>query len=366
MYIAVYDENKNHIANLDNVTYELTQRVYDPDSFTATGKTTDGINDAKYLILNDAAGNYLYSCFVDTITVEDNTRTIKGMDFKTLFDTEILIDYTQPGAFDGRLSAIFRKVASLVLDGPDAAVRKIAVELIIQEDDTDTAEVFGSLQGSYKITNAYTFLKGYLKYYEYNVTAAFNVATDKIEIRFERCADEISIGLSDFVYELQTTADAINKAVAVVQYKPETEKDEEGNELPAPPRPDNLATVYYYREKQNNIVQSDAYGAIDGRIYPVRGKIFEAEYLADAQFDAVNELANARYVDNIILDHNAIIDPIDLASLRLYTKVHIYYGGAFYKTLPVSEKTTTADADGINTKIKLGFKKILLTEILKK
>lgn len=81
--------------------------------------------------------------------------------------------------------------------------------------------------------------------------------------------------------------------------------------------------------------------------------------------NAVYELANARYVDNIIIDNNKTIDPIDFSGYRLYTKVALYYDGKLFKTLPISEKIITLDGDGKNTKIKLGFKKILLTEVIK-
>ena len=77
------------------------------------------------------------------------------------------------------------------------------------------------------------------------------------------------------------------------------------------------------------------------------------------------ELANSRYVDNIIIDNNITVDPLDFAVYPLYTKVDLYYDGKLYKTLPISEKITKLDASGQSTKIKLGFKKILLTEIIK-
>lgn len=360
MYIAVYDENQKHITNLDNAVYDLTMRVYDPDGFNATGQSTLDINDAKIAVLNDDYGNYIYACLIDTVKPEDNAHTIKGLDFKTIFDTDIILDYTPAASFDGRLSAIFRRVASLVVDDPDVAIKKIPIELIIPDDDTDTAAAFGDYQGTYKITNAYTFLKAYLKYYEYNVETRYDEPRGKIVIAFIKCAERISVNLADFIYELQTSSDATNKAVATITYKPETAEGEA-----IPPRPPSIATVYYYRDKDNNVIQADAAGDIPGRIYPVRCKVFESDYLADAQFDAAYEIANSRYVDNVILDHNKIIDPIDLSGLALYTKLDIYYGGAFYKTLPVSEKITKADAAGVNVQIKLGFKKILLTEIIK-
>lgn len=391
MYIAIYDENVEHITNVDNATYDLTQRVYDNDTFTAEGVCDVDINDAKIAIVNDDAGNYVYACFADTVTPEYNKRSVKGLDFKSLFDTEILLDFTPEGSFDGRLSAIFRKVAAAVFDVTDAAVKKIAVEVIIPDDNTDTTETYGSLQGTYQIKNAYSFLKCYLKYYEYNIETKFDVVARKIIFKFTKCAERVAVNLSDFIYELTTTSAAANKAVATIKYNVETpqtdasgniiysdvqETDASGNPvynddgtpkmLPKyQPRPTTIATRYYYRDKDNNIVQADAAGNIDGRLYPVKQKWFESEYLADAQFNAVYELANSRYVDNIIIDNNITIDPLDFAVYPLYTKVDLYYDGRLYKTLPISEKITKLDASGQSTKIKLGFKKILLTEIIK-
>ena len=51
MYIAIYDENKNHISNVDNISYDLTQRVYDPDTFSGEGVCADDINDAAIAVV---------------------------------------------------------------------------------------------------------------------------------------------------------------------------------------------------------------------------------------------------------------------------------------------------------------------------
>jgi hypothetical protein len=391
VYIAIYDENKNHITNVDNATYDLTTRVYDNDSFTAEGVNDVDINDAKIAVLNDDAGNYKYACFADEITPEYNKRKIKGLDFKTLWDTEILLDFTADGSFDGRLSKIFERVKAAVFDGADAAIRKIPVEVVIPTDSTDTTETYGSLQGTYQFVNAYKFLKCYLKYYEYNIENFYDVAAGKIVFTFVKCNDRVAINLSDFLYELTTTSQATNKAVATIKYNVETpETDADGNIIytdtqktddagnlvynddgsPAyipkyKPRPSTLATIYYYRTKDNDIVQADASGNVAGRLYPVKAKYYESEYLADSQFNAVNELANARYVDNIIIDNNVTLDPLNFSGYRLYTKVDLYYDGKLYKTLPISEKITTFNGSGESIKIKLGFKKILLTEIIK-
>lgn len=360
MYIAIYNEEKEHVTNIDNVTFERTERVYDFDNFSASGYSNMDINHSCFLILNDDAGNYEYACFVDTITPKSNARTIKGLDFRVLYQTEILLDYTEEGSFDGNLAAIFNKINELLFNTDDATVTKISVAVDIDNEATqiDTTPLFGTLQGQYKIVNAYTFLKGYLKYYEFNIESKYDVTTKTILFRFVKNNSSISINLSDFTYDLQTNSSETNKAVATVKYKPISQTNDNIHSIT------NLTTKYYYRTTDNEIVESDKYGDISSRIYPVRTKLFESEYLADAQYDAVYELANARYVDNIILDNNKIIGPINL-DLPLYTKFNLYYNNKFYKTLPLSEKTIKVDANGNSTKIKLGFKKILLTEIIK-
>lgn len=391
MFISLYNEDVNHIANIDNVSYDLTTRVYDNDNFSAEGVSGEDINNAKIAVLNDDEGLYKYACFVDSVKSENKKQTIKGIDFNTLWDTEILLDYTAEGSFNGKLSAIFTKIKDLVFNQPDATINKIPVEVVIPQDNTDTTEMYGSYQGTYQITNAYKFLKCYLKYYEYNIESCFDVSENKIVFTFVKCNTTISINLSDFIYELTTSSSTTNKAVATIKYDIKTEemdadgntiytniqaKDEQGNLLfnsdgspqfvpKYKARPNTIATIYYYRDKNNNIVQSNEQGNVIDRIYPVRTKIFESEYLADAQFDAVYELANSRYVDNIQIDNNFVIDPIDFSVYPLYTKVDLYYEGVLYKTLPISEKTTKHNGNGTNINIKLGFKKILLTEIIK-
>ncbi len=351
-----------HITNVENVTFELTQRVYDQDSFSADGVCEEDVNDAEVMVLCDEGGEYLYGCFVDNITSDNNKRTVKGLDFKALLDTYILLDYTQPDSFDGRLSAIFEKVIGLIFNDPDVAIQTIKVKVNIPEDDTDTTEDYGSYQDTYDFVNAYDFLECYLKYYEYNINTRYDFETGTIIFDFVKNTDVIDIALKDFIYELTTTSSTVNKTIATIKW--DGEEDDDGNKVDAP-RPSTLATVYYYLTKDNQIVQADEKGDIDGRIYPVKCEMYEDEYLADAQFDAVYALADARYVDNIEITSNSTLNPIDLSEFALYTKVNLYYDGKLYKTLPIAEKDTSLKSSGLIVSVKLGFKKVLLTEIIK-
>lgn len=76
MYISVYDENKKHIENINNVTFELTQRVYDFDNFNAEGISTIDFSNECFMILNDDEGNYQYACFTNGIKKDNDLRKI--------------------------------------------------------------------------------------------------------------------------------------------------------------------------------------------------------------------------------------------------------------------------------------------------
>ena len=122
------------------------------------------------------------------------------------------------------------------------------------------------------------------------------------------------------------------------------------------PRP-NIVEKVYILGKDNEIYAG--YPDSDVRIYPVKTKIFEDDYLSKAQFKAVFELVNSRYNETIILDNS--ISPIDLRELGLYTFIDIYDKNGNVRQLPVTEIREKNDS----YKIKLGFKKQKFTELVK-
>lgn len=58
MYIALYDENRKHISNVDNTSLDLTERVYDLDTFNADGICNDDVNNSKIAVVNNDMGEY--------------------------------------------------------------------------------------------------------------------------------------------------------------------------------------------------------------------------------------------------------------------------------------------------------------------
>ena len=81
--------------------------------------------------------------------------------------------------------------------------------------------------------------------------------------------------------------------------------------------------------------------------------------MAKAQFNAVWELVNSRYNENIILDNAN--SPIDLTDYGLYDMITVYDSNGDYKVLPVSEIRWSNKSYSV----KLGFKKEKFTDIIK-
>lgn len=128
------------------------------------------------------------------------------------------------------------------------------------------------------------------------------------------------------------------------------------------PRP-NLPEKIYTLGKNNKIYEG--YAPEEERIYPIVTKLFESTYLSEAQLNAVYEIVNNRYVENIVIEQNNMINTLDLASLELNTKIRVYDENGNFKDIPIAEKTYTSVEKEEKVTIKLGFKKTLLTEIIK-
>lgn len=387
MYISIYSKNKiygkrQHLANLSHITYDMTLRTFDFNTLQADGYTDDDFSNGIVYVINDDNGRHLYSGFCKNAqrdgSISSNKWSFKGDDFRRIFDTEILLDYSQDEVHDFTVSGIFNKVVNLVTTSTDQDPELEVFDIqVIVPTDTRDASFVGDYTGQYFIENAYSFLKVYLSYFEYYISSRYDVVNDRIVFEFVRATGEESIKLKDFLYSRTTTDISLNKAIATVKFETRQGKKEgdviveEQGEEPTPeeeeiivPRPSTLPTKYYYLTKDNKIYE-DILPESANRVYPVRCKIFEDEFLSKAQYNAVSELVNSRYSEDIRITTDDIYNPIDLAPINLFTQVNVYTDEGFYKKLPVAEKHIKYTLKEKATVIKLGFKKTLLTEIIK-
>lgn len=357
MIVDIYDaENQafRHRETVRNVTHTLTRRAHDSDAFSAEGICDEPIlNRFGFVVLSDDAGIPVYSCLLGNEEQDENgKRKIKGIDLRDLAKTDILLDFTNG------LPQIEQNLYLMLKTAIEPAITSATIGVAVsftyanELSGIDTSILSEGLDGTYKITDASDFVKPYLKYFGVLMTGAVDLPNNRIVFSFAKGSGGAEIAVEDFDAEVTTTSPTVNRTVATI--KTET--------IPRP----TVAQKYYYLTTENQIVEGSATQPGTGtKIVPVKTKIYEGDTLAGAQREAITELADQRYVDNIIVTHRNGYDPIELHNLPLLATVTVWKDGAPWRVLPVSEQSVTENGSGTIRKTKLGFKKILLTEIIK-
>jgi hypothetical protein len=115
----------------------------------------------------------------------------------------------------------------------------------------------------------------------------------------------------------------------------------------------------YYLGKDNEIYED--YIAPSNQIFPIQQKIVAEDFFYKAQFNAIYELVNSRFNENIIILDNEVLNPMLIEPLGLNAKVTVYDKMNNTAILPVSE----IEIKKGQKRVKLGFKKTLFTEVIK-
>jgi len=479
-YIAVYGRDGEHISNIIVSKWTIIKNVYDLDTSNFEGYCKDDITEGLIFVFNDEYGNKEYSGFMKSIYQDEEFVSFKGEDFRKIFDTDILLDFTGiTYDFEYELDNIFVTVKNEIID---QATTIFTLNFTIPTDTTYTMDI-ANYDGSYFITNALTFLKTYLAYYSYYLIGTFDTVNKDIEFEFVKNTTSYDIRLEDFIFDKISTEIKTNHTVATIKfnvnlqnkiiwinttksyfdaqvsenkdivyyandpsdYEVRAEQLNEGFALaiwdgsptatlkkdyykiaiannkwgiseqayfdaqasenkqiiesPDPStsdpaitvpnieaddyalgyavkinypahadvyfraipnstqRPDVLAEKHYYLGLDNQIYEDSI--VEDKQIYPVITKIFENEYINKAQFNAIWELVNGRYNENIILTKTN--SPIDILTFNLYDMIKVYDKEGNFKILPVTQIKYTENS----YKVKLGFKKTRFTDIIK-
>jgi len=413
VYIEMYDRDLNHITNIIDVKYEYTRRVYDFDTSNFSGISDVNITDALIFVLCDEYGNYMYSGFVKNLSQDGKLVKFKGEDLRVVFDTEIILDYATENNFSLSPSLLLDLFED-VINGLQNQIGTTPLQMdFIYPAPTDGILWMGNFHYQYLFINARSFLKPYLAYFGYYIDARLDRVNKKIIYEIKKNNADIDIRLDDFTHEYKKTDVGINKTIATLKFDNINTGERQWS---------YIDQTYYYQIEENNpdmteqIWQSDIYPEVDPETYPLgfaldirvsgepgghyyintyvpqirtstipykeyylgidnkiyentiepekmilplKAKIFEDEWFCKAQFNAINELVNSRYNENIILTN--VNCRIDLSTLELNTLINIYDKNNNIKQLPISE---IYNNNGL-IQIKLGFKKTLLTEIIK-
>ena len=495
MYAAIYGYDKSagfreHLGNVLNIEYNVFEKTFDFGYATIKGSIQNDISKSLLYVINSESGRNMFAGFVKNIKPEPNTTIIsfKGDDFRKIFDTSIVLDFTQESLPSHTVKALFNMVCNQIAAVDDPFISALPIQFIIPEDLSDT-KIIADYTGTYMVVNAANFLKVYLSWYGYWIKSSYSEVNDSLVFEFKKAPVlPIEIKLKDFVHEKTSSDIKTNKVIATIKFEilseeavwedsvidyynanPDNRAVMVGNIPPDPsgyvpgfalklieaftfisadlndyqtsnnqynkmiswndpnpplapptsqeaieasgnpnsygenavlkvlwydvnngiiytqyptyiktsilsvsyfklsdytfsPRP-NLPQRIYTLGKDNNIYSGYAPDSL--RIFPIVTKIFESTYLSEAQVNAVFEIVNNRFVENILITSDTLATPINLSTLDLYTTIRVFDDIGEYKEIPISEKSTTHSSEKSDCEIKLGFKKTLLTEIIK-
>lgn len=412
MYAVIYNRSMEHLANVIDLKARITRRVYDFDTSQYEGVCAAKISQGFIFQVREENGTLVYSGLMKNIVQEGKAVTFRGEDFRKMLDTEIALDYSTRWQY--LLHQVIETSMVAFIDQTNESATILQANYDIGELDTVDTSWIANYYGEHLKVKVLSFLKVYLGYYGVHIIPELNIQTKTIVFYFRHNTIEREIRLEDFKHQATTTDVKTNKTLATIkfdtvedvethQYIPSTEdyylyqpvgnRSQTNGLIDDPEEYFGSADLYnvgramrldwtigsggisYYMIKSKSRARpllpiKTYYLGLDNEIYadtiavgnmafPINTKIFEHEYLNQAQVLAIRELIDARYNENIILENNKT--PIDLETLELNTKVKVYDQEGTSKTMPVSE--IEEDENGL--RVKLGFKKTLFTEVIK-
>ena len=204
---------------MNNVKYSVTQRTFDKDTSQFEGVCEMPIEDPFIFVLKDEDGNYMYSGYIEAWNQKGNYAKFKGVDFKSIFDTEIQLDfYTEQPEVNLRWHYILNQIFL------QFAWYNPRIYFYLPDINPDTTMI-SNLWGSKITINVLKLLKTYLGYYGYRINSVFNEVTKKIEISIIKNTATSKLLIEDFEFEGTKTSGTINHAVALLK-DPRTYEDE--------------------------------------------------------------------------------------------------------------------------------------------
>lgn len=279
-------------------------------------------------------------------------KTIATLSYKTVMEDVTWLD-SNLAYFDSQPYANRSTIVGSVLPTPDGYPAGFAVRLV------SDFEWQSATESEYDLSDA----KSEILIQKFMDTVCMIAPTVEQTITAAGDPNNAQYGtVVKAMFKLKVTGEICQLYPTYIKLVPITQAYHQRSGMNYQPRP-NLPEKVYTLGNDNQIY--DGYAPFDKRIYPIVAKVFESEYLSAAQLNAVYEIVNNRYVENIIITQENMVTTLNLSVLDLYTPIRVYDSDGSYKDIPISEKTYTHKANQSKVEIKLGFKKTLMTEIIK-
>lgn len=232
-YAIIYGKKKDELnlfvveqkANIKIESFDITSRAYDNDTGRVVGANDEDISEPFMFELRNIQNEHIYSGFIKNWKYKDGKINFNVIDFRTVIDTDILLDYSH-GDDDFRLFKIFEKVATQISQNS----KQLIYDFNYPVDGVDTRFI-ADYSNEYIIVNALSFLKVYLGYYNYVIDKEYNHETSSLIFTFRKQSEEATeIKLEDFYHDKVKNDISTNQTIATIKFQTIYEVDSEWQE----------------------------------------------------------------------------------------------------------------------------------------
>ena len=341
MIISFYDREfkplfDNASLLIDNESFELVKRPIELNDFSCVCEPfTEDIQPTFLVVKNDRGNskNLVYSALagVPILTAENKTE-INATDLKTIFSSDVVIEY---GAY-----ANISQVINEIFTEWNTQVNRNSISCRIEfVDNAGAVEITDFKPSTEKqVYNALDEISSYLEYYKLYIDSRIDIIEKEVVFTIGKLmTEEMNIKLWEYgernfgkwvadVNEVQGYYINENNVWSSL-------KDTDGND------------IVWILTKDNDITIDTS----KRDIYPIKKRIFTSnESVEQANKDALNELLNARYNEDIEI-------PTNDENIGLSTNFNIYLrrGEEKYKSLPCGE--LRYNANGLY-EVQIGFR----------
>lgn len=309
MIVSFYDINFKGLQNnaalvIDKDSYKLIKRPIEYNDLTCICEAfTEDIQPAFLVIKNDL-GKYVYGSLSGIPVLNSENKTeITGTDLKSMLASDIVLTLLESCETVGSyLNALFTKWKPIIA---------APVELVYENNaDAITLTSLKPTTGT-KIVNVWEEIKSYLAFYDLYIDSKIDLVNKKI------------------IYTIgKTMLNAVNVRLWEYGIRNYGKWITTVNETQGIYGSGYLEGTRFILLKNNNITSNTALRDI----YPVKKKLFYAETREEADREALTNLLDSLYNENIdIKDDDKNYD------FTTACDVYIKRGGGKYKTLPIGE-----------------------------
>lgn len=358
MYFVLYDRFLKSIGETYILeSWSRVQRAVDFDDLKITGEQIPYSANPFLVVINDRQGKLVFSGLASTPVIDEKSKktSISLKDYATLFNTEILVDWSK---FSGStVGQYIQFVFNLWLAQTDVGFSSIQCDVSdLSSVSMDSGIPLGD---GVESVSVHDLIFDTLNYYNLYYTANLDIRNKVLTFRFLRCSlRSVSLRLSDFdVNTIEKSFGEYNRAT--VYNHTHTIHSQwaltEDNSVVKLPTDKDLV----YPAKNRNFVSG--YKAPDEVKDAAKEEQEKRNALYDALYDAVMGLAENRYQENIDLNVQKYRSILDLSAVDFSYSAEVYLDDGYYKKIPVGEIETDSKGKHI---VRLGHRIQELTQEL--